>query len=188
MIAVAGSLIRIRSPRRPTVSICSRAGHPMLSDGMKPIHLRVGSKRTPSSYASRRANGRPIFNPADPEGNLMPTTDSQRGAADKSADRAGRASYFMANGDAFCHRGRMTTQPTTTHAITSTQKTKNHAGPWDCARIARPNATGATMRLTNHGFLDTALTALVKLGGSYRSQNPHVCDRTTRTGQDPSAV
>jgi len=188
MMAVAGSLIRIRSPRRPTISIRSSAGHSMLSDGMKPIHLRVGSKRTALSYASRRTNGRPIFSPANPEGSLMPTTDSQRGATDKSADRAGRASYFIANGDAFCHLGRMTTQPTTTHAITSTQKTKNHAGPWDRAKNARPSATGATIKLTNQGFLGTAADRLSQTRGSYHSQNPQVCEGTTRTGQDPATV
>jgi len=188
MIAVAGSLIRIRSPRRPTVSIRSTAGHSMLSDGMKPIHLRVGSKRTALSYARRRANGRPIFSPANPEGNLMPTTDSQRGATHRSADRAGRASYFLANGDAFCHRGRMTTQPTTTHAVTSTQKTKNHAGPWDCATNARPNANGAKIKLTNHGFLGTAAHRPSRDSGGHDCRSPHVYDGKTSTDQDPAAL
>ena len=170
--AVAGSLIRTRIPRRPTVSIRSRTAHSMLSDGMKLIHLRVGSRRTPSSYASRRANGRPAVNPPSPEGNLMPPTACHSGTTWTSADRAGLASYFRANGCAFCHRGRMTVQPTITHVITSTQKTKNQAGPWDRAKNARPNATGATIKLTSHGFLDTAAHCLV---------NPRSLDLKIRT-------
>jgi hypothetical protein len=82
----------------------------------------------------------------------------------------------------------MTTQKRTTQVITKTQKTKNHATPWERAKNARPNATGATIKLTSHGFLGTAADRLSQNSRSLTSQNPHVYDRKTRTDQDPSAL
>jgi hypothetical protein len=78
----------------------------------------------------------------------------------------------------------MTTQKRTTQVITKTQKTKNHTTPWERAKNARANATGARIKPKGHHFFGISLTPL----SSIPRDEMHPDDRKTQRDPDPSVL